>query len=100
MKTLALAVWFAVVIGFSAILGTHTANAQGQYCAGGCWGGNNNRSAFSYYLCEYSCWSCGGGANACETDQCEGSCGSGWQSYCIYSGACGVYPGCFGQTCS
>ncbi len=44
--------------------------------------------------CEYNSPQCGG--DTCETDYCDGGgcTGPGGYTYCVASGACGMYPAC------
>lgn len=100
MKRIGLILWFAFVIAVTAALGTRYANAQGQGCDQGCWGGQYNWGAQYSEICEWPCPACGGGGSACETDFCGGTCPNGWQSYCIWYGACHQYPGCWNGYCA
>ena len=98
MRTLALALWFLLVILAAAALGTRSAQAQ---CSGGCYTTVNNKGQLTYWVCVAPCGYCGGGADAgCEKDNCSNaSCGSGSTQYCIYEPNCGMFPRCLNETC-
>jgi hypothetical protein len=77
MKRIGLIGWFLFVIVLSAVLGNRSALAQGCNTSCGCACQNNPRSKFGYYICTTPCSWCGGGADGgCETDYCNGTCGS------------------------
>lgn len=101
MKRVGLIGWFLFVIALGAVLGNRSALAQGCNTSCGCGCQNNPRSKYTYHICTTPCSWCGGGADGgCETDYCNGTCGSGYISYCQYYPMCGSFPMCQNGNCA
>ncbi len=90
MARLGTVLWLALVAVFAAALG---ANANFPY---DCVGGNNNLGQYLYASCQAEVC----GPDTCETDECGGTCGPGYQQFCVSPNYCGVIQGCFNDSCA